>query len=84
MLPRLLQVKCDLGTDCSDCGAFTHTVHRRPDSTSPQPVPRPIDMLVKRGIQVRFMPYSNRHSAQQQATHAVYVDKCCAGACMRG
>ena len=49
-----MQVKCDLGTDCSDCGAFTHYMHRKPDSNSSQPAmpSRPIELLTKRGIEV--------------------------------
>lgn len=50
---RCIQAWCDLGTDCSDCGAFTYTLQALPGNSTLPERPRPVEMLVKRGIEAR-------------------------------
>ena len=47
----LMQVWCDLGTDCSDCGPYTYVLPRPSGSQAPER-PQPVRLLVERGIEV--------------------------------
>ena len=48
-----MQVLCDLGTDCSDCGSWTYLL-----PAEDQTVPEPIAQILKHGIEI----YVNRTS----------------------
>ena len=67
-----LQVRCDLGTDCSDCGPHTYYLHRKPGSNGAPMPPKPIALLVKRNVQVCH-PCSGTHRALAVLTPSVMV-----------
>lgn len=85
----MAQVLCDLGTDCSDCGPWTYHVPKSlADGLNNGPPIRPVQQLVKRGLQVYtrrtttvpsfIMPYTNwKHDVDvsEQMEHAGAVEQ---------
>lgn len=49
-----MQVFCDLGTDCTDCGAWDHVVPASQESS----IPLPVQQLMSLGVEV----YARSHN----------------------